>query len=549
LNETGGWETHLQDAVSGLFDPGVTVRVSLTAEGERLAQRLGAPWFVRTLAALALAYPDRHLDCLLTVASYVPMSAPIAILPSLAGPVYSQQRGLGRISVTLPEASRVKPVRRTLPVPSDAVLDDTGEFHFRSPERLRYRIVDRIFREWFRRQPLCFDTIRQRWHAARPAIGHMVPLAPSLRSAGPADVVRAPGQPIAWFALHWLEPGGAESWALEAAELAEAAGYHVILTIDVPAAQRLLDRALQITADVFLAANALTESDWEPFLNRLVERFAPRILFIHHSGVAYTFLPELRHRLDDVQVFDSTHIVEHRTGGFVRQSIEFSPLIDLHHVISPQLRDIYRLDAEIPADKVAYHPLTHAPVAPVDRLPEDSGPLRVGFLGRLAPQKRPFLFVELARRLHRRYPGRFEFVVQGDGPMGVGLEAQIASAGLADVVVRRPWGPVEEFFGSIDVLLISSDNEGLTLTTLEAERYGVLVVSTDVGSQRSVTAPSLLLPVAPRPFLRRAAQALVGLARSEEARGRARRDQTALIEALSQVESASHFFARFLPTV
>ena len=37
-----------------------------------------------------------------------------------------------------------------------------------------------------------------------------------------------------------------------------------------------------------------------------------------------------------------------------------------------------------------------------------------------------------------------------------------------------------------DVLVITSDNEGVTLTSFEADAHDALVISADVGSQRSV---------------------------------------------------------------
>lgn len=174
-----------------------------------------------------------------------------------------------------------------------------------------------------------------------------------------------------------------------------------------------------------------------------------------------------------------------------------------------------------------------------------SAPLRIGFLGRLAPQKRPFLFVELARRLERSAPGRFRFVMQGSGALDDFVTENIARAGLTGNIERRAWGPAEELFKDIDVLAITSDNEGLTLTALEADRKGVVVLSADVGSQVTVVVPQLLAPPTPDAFLRHAVPALRRLADDPARFAELRRAQHELHDHIRAQESASDFMRRY----
>lgn len=520
--------------------PDREIRVSLTDAGRAVGSRLGTPWFGSALAALGLAHERSALEVVIASSGQEPLPAPTPIQPALAGAMFGQGEAIGRISVKGPDAQSGA-VHRILRVPSEALLDERGEFHFVAPTSFKRRVVGSAYKRVYSQAPVLLD----RWRQNRNTRGNVTEKLVTTHATPMSTVTtadEAPGtRPVAWFALHWLESGGAESWALESAQLAADAGYRVIITADVPAPQRLLGRALAITDDVLIPSNILAEEDWGQFLGNLVDTYRPSVIHVHHSSRAYAFLPELRHDRPEVTVVDSTHIVEHRTGGFVRQSLEMSPFIDLHHVISPELRDLYLLDARIDPAKVAYRPLTSVDlVAPVESTRVE-GPLRIGFLGRVAPQKRPFLFVELARRLHRRYPGRFEFVMQGSGGLSALTDAQIQRDGLGDVISRRPWGPIAEFMDAVDVLVISSDNEGLTLTSLEAEEHGVLVLSADVGSQRTVIAPELLVPRAPSAFLKSAVEALVALATSRSAFDTARAHQSEQIQALREVEPASVF--------
>jgi glycosyltransferase involved in cell wall biosynthesis len=466
-----------------------------------------------------------------------------------AGTTFVEGTGVGRLSVGGDEETA--PVWRMLQLPHPELLVSDGEYTFIAPTDPVRRRVGALYSALYRRTPLLLDTWRQSRNNTAPSQrSPMHPKAPHLEPVGAADPrpLQAGARPAAWVAMHWLTPAGAESWALRSAEIARDAGYDVVITVDRSAPHKALARALEITPHVYLAANVLAREDWDPFLRGVLARHDVEVLHIHHSARAYSFLPELRHVSPGVRVLDSTHVVEHRTGGFVRQSLEYSNLVDHHHVISPELRDLYVLDAHVSRDKVSYRPLT----GPADRPRADARPvrapgepLRVGFLGRLAPQKRPFLFVELVRRLHRSHPGAFSFVMQGSGPLEPQVTGQIARHGLAGVITRRAWGPVPEFFSEVDVLVITSDNEGLTLTSLEADEHGVLVVSADVGSQRTVVAPTALVPRPPHAFLRRATETLVHLATDEGALDRAYAAQRSLLDELRSLESAEHFLTTY----
>ncbi len=526
----------LEDAL-GAVTSGRAVSVDLTEEGARIAERLGAVWFQRTVAAVALAYPEHRLELVLTASAVEPIHEPDPLTEPDDVP------GVGRITVD-GGANAPGIIARTLRLPGEAILDGTATFQFLAAGNPLRRAVGAVYGALYHRIPVLLDEWRQRrntlgWRLTRDKLPKPLGFAEFPRPDAAADTTA----PVALFALHWLEPGGAESWALESAEVAAKAGFRVVLTVDVAAAQRLLDRALAITPDVYLAANTLAEDDWGPFLVHLLDTFQPGVVFVHHSGRVYAALPEVRERYPEITVIDSTHIHEFRTGGFVATSIQYTEHIDVHHVISPQLRELYGRDAAVDPAKVVYHPLTHPGNAPTTQRRVPEAPLRLGFLGRLTSQKRPLLFVELAARLEKQYPGEFEFVMQGDGVLEPRVVQRLDDTGMTGKVVRRAWGPIDDFMASIDVLVISSENEGLTLTTLEAEEHGVLVLSADVGSQRDVIAPMLLVPRYPTRFLRASADRLHTIAGSSAAFAAARAQQTEKITALNRTESASAYFA------
>lgn len=529
--------------------PDGEVRVSLTAEGARVTERLGPQWVAAVVRPLLLAFHGRRVEAILVQADVEPMQPGAETTATQTGSAYVDGSALGQVSVAPHEQTDASVVLRRIRVPSWNLVEDDGAFAFIAPTDRVRRLAGAVYARAYDRAPVVLDAWRQNRNSSTAArLATMSPRAGALSSAGPPPLRQAEGRPAVWLAMHWLESGGAESWAFRSAELARDAGYEVVITTDRSAPQRDLDRALLITPHVYLASNALAEPDWGEFFRGVLARHRVVLLHIHHSARAYAFLPDLRHLYQGIRVLDSTHIIEHRTGGFVRQSVEYSSLVDDHHVISPELRDRYVLDCGIPATKVHYHPLTDAtePAPRAGRAWAGERPLTVGFLGRLAPQKRPFLFVELVRRLAAARPGAFRFVMQGSGSLGRHVDHQIARSGLGDVVERRAWGPVEDFLRDVDVLVISSDNEGLTLTSIEADRSGVLVLSADVGSQATVVARSMLVPRPPRAFLAAAATALTRLVVDPSGFARILAEQHALLASLGARETATSFMTSYL---
>ena len=323
----------------------------------------------------------------------------------------------------------------------------------------------------------------------------------------------------ALFGMHWLELGGAEKWAAETVRLAKEAGLLPIILTDQPSAHPDVAREVFDGALVIPLTHPLSNAQESTLLRRLFEEFDVRGIHLHHCVWLYQRLPWIRAHYPWVEMVDSLHIVEWRTGGFVDIAFRMSNVMDQHHVISPALRD-YLVDKQgLPNDKVVLATLADLTASPATTpapaaAATDAGPVTVAFVGRLTQQKRPYLFLRLAARLRKRLGDQVRFVLHGDGELAADTARLRQSLGLdAVTTVRGPDVPVSTTFDEADLLVISSDNEGVTLTSFEADSAGVLVISSDVGSQASVVAADLLLPRAPLAFLDAGEQVVTGLVR------------------------------------
>ncbi|SDJ20956.1 Glycosyltransferase involved in cell wall bisynthesis [Actinokineospora alba] len=358
--------------------------------------------------------------------------------------------------------------------------------------------------------PVQFDALRQfrtdviHW---RNRSEHPSKASPVLIDRGASAV--GPGKvPAVLFGIHWLELGGAERWAVETVQLAKEAGLVPIVVTDRPSSHPWITRPEFDGAVVVPLTMPLPPGQESSFLNGVLSAFDVRGVHLHHCTWLYERLPWLKAVRPDIPVVDSLHILEYRTGGFVDISVRMSNVIDTHHVISPQLRDYLIGKQNVDKDKVALATLANLTVRAEDPKPAPStdGPFTVAFVGRFTQQKRPYLFLKLAAELKGSAPGDIRFVMHGDGELSGEVHGLRNRLGLADVLeIRGPDQPVSRTLAESDVLVISSDNEGLTLTSFEASAAGVPVVSADVGSQASLIADELLCPRHPYPFIRTAA--------------------------------------------
>ena len=312
------------------------------------------------------------------------------------------------------------------------------------------------------------------------------------------------GPPAVLFGLHWLELGGAERWALDTIQMAADAGATPIVITDRESNNPWITKPELASALVVPLTHPMDPATEAAFLNGLLETFDIRGIHVHHNAWLYQRLPWLKAVRPDIPVIDSLHIREWRTGGFVDTAVRLSSAIDTHHVVSPALRDYMIGRQGLPAEKIKLATLANLTTdnsITMDRQFGIDGPFTVVFVGRFAQQKRPYLFLRLAARLREHAPGKFRFVMHGDGELADEVHLLKARFGLDALQIRGPEIPVAHTLTEADVVVICSDNEGLTLTSFEATAAGVPVVSTDVGSQVSLTADGLLCPRHPYRFL------------------------------------------------
>ena len=114
--------------------------------------------------------------------------------------------------------------------------------------------------------------------------------------------------------------------------------------------------------------------------------------------------------------------------------------------------------------------------------------LVVGLL-RLAPEKRPLLWIDTAIEAARRCPD-MHFVLIGDGPLGPACRARIASSGLGNRLRNiPPRQSVGAAIAAAQGLLLTSKIEGMPNVVLESMVLGTPVVATRAGDLDGLMEP------------------------------------------------------------
>ncbi len=112
---------------------------------------------------------------------------------------------------------------------------------------------------------------------------------------------------------------------------------------------------------------------------------------------------------------------------------------------------------------------------------QPGSPLELLFVGRIAVEKQPHLWLDTLQALARRGIAA-RLTVVGDGPLQDWLAGEAGRRGLSESLIlagRRD--NVADYLRAADLLLLTSSFEGCPLVVLEAMQAGLPVVSTNAG--------------------------------------------------------------------
>lgn len=110
----------------------------------------------------------------------------------------------------------------------------------------------------------------------------------------------------------------------------------------------------------------------------------------------------------------------------------------------------------------------------------DDAPV-IGIVGRLTGIKNHDLFVDIASLLHQQ-DDQIHFLIIGDGELRAELESKVAAMEISKNVHFTGWiTETAKMYADLDIMLLTSKNEGTPVTVIEAMYYNIPAVSSNVG--------------------------------------------------------------------
>jgi glycosyltransferase involved in cell wall biosynthesis len=311
------------------------------------------------------------------------------------------------------------------------------------------------------------------------------------RPSDRVHVVREPlrlplgaGRPVVFF-VPWLTyGGGGDQFVRDLAEALVGDGRTVVVVVTQGGPPGMTDAtaaALEITPHVLDLAASYESDEWLPVCERIVSCLDCPVIINVGSTWLYRHLRPLRAAAGDgVTVIDQlfNHV------GHIADDVAAGEAIDLTVVAHDALRHL-----------LVEHYGVHRPVAtvhvglrslgePPRRKHQSQVPV-IAWLGRLSAEKRALWFVELARELD----GRARFALAGAGPE---LPELVRSArGIESLDVLGFVDDSVRFLDAADLLVVTSEIEGISVVAMEAIARGVPVVATDVGGMADLVQPGV----------------------------------------------------------
>ncbi|MCE8428056.1 MAG: glycosyltransferase, partial [Candidatus Methanoperedens sp.] len=295
--------------------------------------------------------------------------------------------------------------------------------------------------------------------------------------------------------------GGSEKVILNIAKVTdkEKFSFHIITT--KPANNVWYNKYNSIFQNIIIPYKRLEISNiYKMYFFQLIKSLNIDIVLISDSLMGYKYLPKLKSEFQHVKTLDVLH-VEDSPGA--RPELKWvTPFLDRRVCISEHLREYIVEENKVTEDsyvdrfRVIYNGIdineynpnfyTKGKFKSKYGIPEDVK--IISFIGRIEPEKNPFLFFDIAHNItYRSTEYKIKFVIVGDGDDLDKIRNIINNSGIKDnFILTGMIDNIAEVLADTYILLITSKSEGIPLVILEAMAMEVPVISTDVGGIHEV---------------------------------------------------------------
>lgn len=255
-------------------------------------------------------------------------------------------------------------------------------------------------------------------------------------------------------------------------------------------------------------------------IKRLIEKFRPDIVHTHaaKSGllgrlaadackvpvIVHTFHGHVFHSYfskwkTNTFINIERYLAKRSTGIIAISELQKHELTNIYKICPPEKMQIIPLGLDL--DKFQqYQDAKRAEFRRKYYLHDDE--IAIGIIGRVVPVKNHSLFVAAAQKVLAQTTQRIKFIIIGDGDMRPHMEAEFKAAGIdyayypedkrdATAICTSWQTEMDVVLAGLDIVALTSHNEGTPVSLIEAQAAARPVVSTNVGGVADVVTDNL----------------------------------------------------------
>ncbi len=288
--------------------------------------------------------------------------------------------------------------------------------------------------------------------------------------------------PIAYLAP-WVDFGGTDKNTIDWFRHVDRERFAPSLITTQPSPNRRLDEIAEFVEETWVLPDLMAGEEMPAFILDFIASRGIEVVHLMNSRLGFDLLPDIATLPKAPGIVVQLHVEEADRSGYVRYvTTRYGNLVDRFSVTSEHLAGAVE-NYGVPADRVrviyigvdAADEFSPEKVEPAPGL--DAKQLQILFPSRIVQQKDPLLMVEVARALKGRGV-EFQIHVVGEGDLEEAVREKVGEYQLEGwVELHPPTATPQRWFAACDVVLLTSEFEGVPATVFEAMAMGRPVVA------------------------------------------------------------------------
>lgn len=313
------------------------------------------------------------------------------------------------------------------------------------------------------------------------------------------------------YVAPWLMTGGADTMTIDWFRALDGEWSEKYFVSTLPGCNNWLPKIIDYASGIYdlPALGYKRRAEMVEFIIDIIARKKIDILHIMNSEVAFDALPELKERFPALKVVAQFHCFDYLPNGSkAGYPYDIPPrydhLVDSYNLeysqLGGEIRELYPYICQNKfkvihgsIDGCYFNPDRDNPGSVIDGK-RHPGKLNLLFIGRLDRQKQPLRLIDIALELYRQ---QVDFVMHviGDGNLESqkrGFLARRGKENLQNHIVwygEQPFESMKDWYKIADILLLTSDWEGVPMVLYQAMAMRLVPVVADVGGCAELLTP------------------------------------------------------------